>query len=286
MRHIQSFNNNIILADDGGKEVIVLGKGVGYNAVPGMKVDGSLIQKVFVVQEAAQMNRFRDVLSELPYEHVILASRIVDFGRKKIDGPLNPSIVVALADHLSFALRRLADHLDIKMAMLWDIKHVYPVEFAVGKKALEMIREETGTVFPDEEAAAIALHFVNAGSETQSMSNTIKTAAIIKDIIAIIEKHFDIVLNEESFDFIRFVTHLRNTILRFMTQGEKKPDRSFNDRDLYFLVKERYQEAWECCRKISEYLKSAHGMNPVWNDESFLTLYIRQLTERKGTGKL
>jgi beta-glucoside operon transcriptional antiterminator len=282
MKYIRSFNNNIILADDEGKEVIVLGKGIGYSTVPGTEVNEHLVQKVFVAQEAAQMSRFRDILSELPYEYIILASKIIDFGREKITGPLNHSIVVALADHLAFAFRRLSEHLDIKMPLLWDIRHIYPVEFAVGEMALEIIREETGTIFPHEEAAAIALHFVNAGSETQSMSNTIKTAAIIKDIIAIIEGHFNTTLDEDSFDFIRFVTHLRNTILRFITQSEKKPDLSFNDRDLYFLVKERYQEAWECCRKISEYLKTAHGMNPVWNDESFLTLYIRQLTERKG----
>jgi beta-glucoside operon transcriptional antiterminator len=243
-------------------------------------VDRKLVQKVFVAQDAAQMNRFRDVLSELPYEHILLASRIVDFGREKISGPLNPSIVLALADHLSFAFRRLADHLDIKMPLLWDIKHIYPVEFAVGKDALEIIRRETGTVFPAEEAAAIALHFVNAGSESESMSITIKTAAIIKDIVSIIEGYFGTTLDEESFDFIRFVTHLRNPILRFMNRGAAGG--SCDDRDLYFLVKERYPEAYECCRRISEYLKSAHGMDPVWNDESFLTLYIRQLTDRGG----
>jgi beta-glucoside operon transcriptional antiterminator len=286
MKCIRSFNNNIILADDGGKEVIVLGRGIGYNAAPGAEVNGQLVQKIFVARETAQMSPFRDVLPELPYEQIILASKIVDFSREKITGPLNHSIVITLADHLSFAFRRLAERLDIKMPLLWDIKHIYPVEFAVGEKALEIIREETGTAFPHEEAAAIALHFVNAGSETQSMSNTIKTAAIIKDVITIIERYFDTTLNEESYDFIRFVTHLRNTILRFITQGEKNPDQSFNDRDLYFLVRERYQEAWECCRKISEYLKTNHGINPVWNDESFLTLYIRQLTERKGKKKL
>jgi beta-glucoside operon transcriptional antiterminator len=115
------------------------------------------------------------------------------------------------------------------------------------------------------------------------MSITIKTAAIIKDIVGIIEGCFETTLDEESFDFTRFVTHLRNTILRFMNRGGA--DRSYNDRDLYFLVRERYPEAYECCRKISEYLKSVHGMDTVWNDESFLTLYIRQLTGQRGKGK-
>ncbi|MCL2558601.1 MAG: CAT RNA binding domain-containing protein, partial [Treponema sp.] len=64
---VQKCNNNIILARDGEREVIVLGTGIGFSARPGEEVDPGLVEKIFVPKETSQISRLTDILAELPY---------------------------------------------------------------------------------------------------------------------------------------------------------------------------------------------------------------------------
>ncbi|MDR0525679.1 MAG: PRD domain-containing protein [Spirochaetaceae bacterium] len=276
MTNIRKCNNNIILAIENGQEVIVLGKGIGFNIRPGDEVDPKLVEKVFVPKETAHMNRFQDILADLPYEQVLLASKIVDYGKTRLDQNLNQSIVIALADHLNFAINRLKDNLDIQMPLAWDIKHIYPTEFAVGKESLKILGQETGIAFPEEEAAAIALHFINAESDFSDMPNTIKMAGIIKKSVEIVEDHYKTVFNENLADFNGFIALLRNTILRFIYQKNEKQVK--DDIELHDLLSKRYARAWACAEKVASFIEKDYGWRFTMNDISFLTLYISRIT--------
>lgn len=279
MTNIRKCNNNIIFAIDNGQEVIVLGKGIGFNVRPGDEVDVGLVEKVFVPKETSQMNRFKDMLADLPYEHIILASKIVDYGKTRLEQPLNQSIVIALADHLSFAINRLHERLEMPLA--WDIKHIYPTEFAVGKESLSIIKEETGAEFPEAEAAAIALHFINAESDLADMSHTIEMAKIIKKSVEIVEAHYKTVFDESLTDFNGFITLLRNTIMRFMYRtGEKQVE---EDTELYDLLRKRYAFAFACAEKVALFIEKEQSWRFTLNDISFLTLYISRITVNSGS---
>ncbi|MDR1466526.1 MAG: PRD domain-containing protein, partial [Treponema sp.] len=258
MINIRKCNNNIIFAEDNGQQVIALGKGLGFNLRPGGEVDMRLVEKVFVPQqEAVQLNRFSDILADLPYEHVILASKIVDLGRERLKQSLNQSIVIALADHLSFAIKRHHDHLDIQMPLIWDIKHIYPLEFAVGEEALGIIKKETGIDFPRDEAAAITLHFINAESDAADMARTIKMSTVIQKSVGIVEAHYKTVFDENSFDFNGFVALLRNIVMRFMYHSSEKQVKE--DIELYDLLRKRYGYAFSCAEKVASFIEKEHS---------------------------
>jgi beta-glucoside operon transcriptional antiterminator len=283
MTAVRKCNNNIIFAEDNGRQIIALGKGLGFHLCPGGEVDMSLVEKVFVPQEAVQLNHFSDILADLPYENVILASKIVDLGKMRLGQTLNQSIVIALADHLSFAIKRHNNYLDIQMPLVWDIKHIYPLEFAVGEEALGIIKRETGIAFPRGEAAAITLHFINAESEFADMPNTIKMSDILRKSVGIVEAHYNTVFDENSFDFNGFVALLRNTVMRFMYRtGEKQVE---EDTVLYELLHKRYSYAFACAEKVSSFIEKEYGWRLSGNDISFLTLYIDRITVGNGSDK-
>jgi beta-glucoside operon transcriptional antiterminator len=224
------------------------------------------------------MNRFKDILADLPYEHVILASKIVDYGKERLGQPLNQSILVALADHLGFVIKRLADHLEIQMPLLWDIQHIYPAEFDAGLGALELIKKETGIDFPNAEAAALALHFINAEADFQDMPNTIKASKIINNVVEIVESHLKTVFDEKSFDFISFITLLRNTIMRFIyheAMGAGKDDDT-----LFDIIRKNYVSEFTCAGKIAEYIEKEQDWRLTRNDVSFLALHISRLMKK------
>jgi beta-glucoside operon transcriptional antiterminator len=276
MTVIRKYNNNVILANEDGQEVIALGCGLGFNAAAGSPVDARFVEKVFVPQETVQMQRFKDILSDLPYEHIILASKIIDQGKARLDQPLNQSIIIALADHLSFAIKRLHDHLNIQMPLAWDVQHIYPAEFAVGLEALEIIKQQTGIAFPSAEAAVIALHFINAESEAADMPGTIKMAQAVKKAVGIIEGYFGTIFDENTFDFVGLVTLLRNTIMRFIypSKAEKQVT---TDTELYELLRKRYRQEFMCAEKVLSTIEQDYGWSFSHNDSSFLTLYISRV---------
>jgi beta-glucoside operon transcriptional antiterminator len=277
MENIRKYNNNIILANDRGHEVIVLGKGIGFQANPGSPVDVHLIEKVFVPQETVQISRFADILSDLAYEYVILATKVVDCGKELLQTKLNPSVVVALADHFSIAFKRFQEHIDISTPLKWDIRHLYPREFKAGMKGLEIIRQERQLEFPESEAVNIALHFINAEIDSADMSTTFKIVTITSDIIGIIKDHFHISFDEEAFDVMPFVIHLRNLVLRYTVSPNQKTQSA--DEELYALVTSRYPEVLACCNRICAYLRDTNGWELLRNDLLFLTLHIRRITE-------
>ena len=278
---VQKCNNNIILAADGGREVIVLGKGIGFNARPGEEVDPGLVEKVFVPRESGGLGRFGDVLADLPYEIVLLAGKMADYGRERLRQPLNQSIVVALADHLNFALTRIRDGLEIEIPLAWDIRHIYPLEYNMSRRMLALIKEETGVELPEAEAAAIALHFINAESDFSDMPNTILMSMIIKKSLGIVEGHYGTVLDESVPDFSGFVSLLRNTIMRFLYGRDEK--QAEEDLELHALLRRRNAAEFACAEKIAAFVGNEHGWKLSLNDVSFLTLYINRIAAYGGS---
>ena len=64
-----------------------------------------------------------------------------------------------------------------------DIKALFPQEFEVARRGGDMIREQTGLVFSDDELGYIALH-VHSSLESMHVSQAMQTAAIIRENLA------------------------------------------------------------------------------------------------------
>ncbi|MDR0708291.1 MAG: PRD domain-containing protein [Treponema sp.] len=220
MRNIRKYNNNIVLADDNGQEVIVLGKGIGFQVPQGAEIDMSLVEKVFVPQETAHINRFADILSDLAYEYMLLASEIVDLGKAALQVKLNPSIVVALADHLSVSLDHMTNsdnpQASLESPLQLDVRHIYPVEFNIGVQALEIIRRERNIQLPEAEAVSVALHFINAELEAPEMPTAFKIVTITGDVMRIIERRYNMTLDKETLEFMRFSNHVRSLVIEYL----------------------------------------------------------------------
>jgi beta-glucoside operon transcriptional antiterminator len=276
MKNIRKYNNNIILASDRGREVIVLGKGVGFQANPGSPVDARLVEKVFVPQDTASMSRFEGILSDLPYEYVLIATKVVDRGKEILHTKLNPSVVVALADHFSIVCKSLRERVTLPAPLKWDIRHLYPREFAAGLEGLEILRREQALDFPESEALNIALHFINAESESSDMSATFRIIEVTSGIIGIVKEYFHIVFDEEAPEAMPFVLHLRNLALKYTLRPEQKAQDA--DEELYALVMDRYPEAAACCARIRAYLRETQGWELLRGDSLFLTLHIKRVT--------
>ena len=158
--------------------------------------------------------------------------------------------------------------------LLWEIQRVYENEFSVGKKALELIEEETGLKLGESEAGNIALHFINAqlNSEDNLNVNATKVTKQINDVLDIVKYTFNIDIDDKSINYQRFMTHIR-----FFFQRLSKNQLAHSGDDfLLNQVKDKYRKSYLCAVKIGKYL----GVDLGSEEEFYLTIHIQRITQR------
>lgn len=277
MRIKKVFNNNVALVvDNTHKELIVMGKAIGFQKYPGDLIDESVVEKTFVLGLPSNNEKLISLFSEIPSEDIDLAHELIEEGKKALGKSLNENIIIGLSDHISFALKRAKEGLFISSPLDWEVRQAFPKEYAFGKYATSLISEKTGVKLPDSEAALIAYHFVNAQMEPgSSIDNDLIRSVLIK-ILDIVRYHFQIELDEDSLNYARFVTHLRYFIKR-QTSGEKLTS---NDHLLFNVVKKNYPKAFQCATKIKRFLSTSYDWDCSNDELLYLTVHIQRVSNR------
>src|SRR5699024_4561389 len=156
-------NNNVAIShNELNQEFVVMGKGLAFQKKPGEPIDPTKIEKTFILENKDISNKIAELLKDIPEIYLELAYRIIDLAKAKLPHKLDDYLYVALIDHLSFAVERHKRGLDLKNALLWEIRKYYKREFQISLEALDIINNELDIELPKDEAASIALHLVNS----------------------------------------------------------------------------------------------------------------------------
>ncbi|MEK4741072.1 MULTISPECIES: BglG family transcription antiterminator LicT [unclassified Bacillus (in: firmicutes)] len=277
MRIHKILNNNVVCTmKDNETEVVLMGRGLGFQKKVGDTIDESKIEKTFVLETKELLEKLARLLTEIPVQNLEITERIIRFAKTVLPGELSDYIYLTLTDHLSFALTRHKEGMDLKNTLLWEVKRFYQKEFEIGLQALHIIEEETGFRLSEDEAGSIALHFVNAQQGEPAMQQTVAMTKIVQDILNVVKYHYKMNLDENSFNYSRFVTHLRYFAQRLMQKELNSADDDF----LYEQVKSKYHEAYCCTEKIEAYLRKAHNSHLSKDEKVYVTLHIHRVTKR------
>lgn len=267
-------NNTIISSNSKGVEVLLMGKGISYGKKKGEEVDIEKIDKTFLLRDKATQSKFTELLINVPMEHILVAEKIINFGKIKLGKNLNEIIYVNLTDHIHSAVERYAEGLILKNPLRWDIARFYQDEYAVGEKAVEIIQKELDIALDIDEAAFIALHFVNAEAG-KSFDLAYDVTEITKKIEEIVKEEYHTEFDERSLDYYRFITHVKFFAQRLLT-GEHYED---EDEELLDVMKQKYQNEFKCASRISEYVKAEFKYDLSSTELLYLTAHIRRITK-------
>ncbi|WP_021020861.1 BglG family transcription antiterminator LicT [Vibrio gazogenes] len=269
-------NNNVIISiDEHGHEVVVMGKGIGFQMKQGMSIDQQLIEKVFTLAKTDDKSsdaRYHELLEKIPLELLSVTESIVSLAKQELPGQLHPSIHISLADHLFFAIERMVNNQSVKNPMLWEIRQLYPQEYRVSLKALDLLKASSGIQFDEDEAGFITLHLVNA-QLNEDMNNTVNVTNLIRDIVQMIQYHLEISLDEKSTDFQRLVTHLKFFAHRLIHQKVIESD----DDSMFISVKEKYPQSFDCTARIGQYVEKKYQHVMTSEEMMFLTVHIERV---------
>lgn len=267
-------NNNIVISDDSSdKEVVVMGRGIGFQKKIGEDIDESMIEKVYIDSDELSVSKLTQLLSEIPLEHIQVANEIISFAKVSLGQKLSDKIYLTLSDHINYAIERVNEGIPIKNELLWEIKRFYNHHYLIGREALSMIQNKLGVTLPEDEAGFIALHIVNAELDMDKVSQIAEMTEVIQNILNIIKYHFNIELDEYSLNYERLITHLKFFAQRLFTDVSLDGE----DDSFIFMLKEKYKDEYECTLKVRDYILKEYGRDLQENELIYLTIHIRRV---------
>lgn len=267
-------NNVVIILDEDEQECVVCGKGIAFKKKVGDEIDSKQVNKVFVLKNQDMNEKFKQLLLDIPLEHIKIADEIINLAEERLGKRLNDSAIISLSDHIYTAIARYSEGITIRNAMIWDIKRFYEDEFEIGKEALDMIEKSFNVRLSDDEAGFITLHIVNASMDETNMEQIIDVTSIMQEISNIVKYYFQAEFDTNSVYYYRFITHLKFFAQRLVL-GKTIDDGSADG--LLEVVKVKYHTSYKCVQKIDKYLNSKYNYQLSIEEQLYLTIHIERV---------
>ena len=267
MRVIKNINNNVSLCiDSQGREVVAFGKGIGFHKPP-YEIPLSKIERTFYDINPGYLT----VIAGIPEEIIKVAIEIVDYANSKTDQSYASNLILTLADHIYFAMKRKQNGINIKLPLFYEVNQLYPEEMKLGAYALNRINTGLKAELPREEAASIALHFVHYNSQEKGKSGNSSSA--VEKCADIIEKQMNVTIDKTGFHYLRFVTH----VYYLLDRAKKHTNVSSDNERMFTAMRDEYPDIYQCALQLK------NALNVDFNDEEtlYLMLHINRLCIRE-----
>jgi transcriptional antiterminator len=265
-------NNNVLIADHPSfEEVVLIGKGIGFNRKQGDSIDTDSVDKLFVLKNEKEQENYIKLLPFIDNETQEVIILAIDLIKQRMHVPLNEHIHVALTDHLMFAISRTTKGLEITNPFLVETKTLYRHEYEVAADVVRLINEKSGVLLPQGEVGFIALH-IHSAITNKNLSDINQYSQLVGRLVGMVEEQFQIEIDKESVDYMRLVRHLRFTIERVI-----KGERVEEPEKIATLLKQEYplcyNLSWKLIKVMQQTLKSK-----VFDAEAvYLTLHLQRI---------
>lgn len=270
-------NNNVVSGlDESGRETIWIGTGIGFHYKTEGVFDESIIQKKFHLEDSEAVSKFAGIAAGIPYGYIQTAEEIISIAHKKLRHRLDRSIHIGLTEHLCCAVERKNQGIELPNALLWEIKNYYPEEYAVGIEALSIIVEKLNIVLSEDEAGFIAIHIVNAEMGNFN-SRGYDIVVMTKDIINIIQYHFQKDLDHRSFAFEELMVYIKHMLRRIITNQMHHGE----DEEICALICTKFPSAYDCSAKIAKFILQQMKVQPNMEEIAYMTLNINRAMRDK-----
>ena len=281
LRVKQVLNNSVILGvDDTGIEMILLGAGIGFRSRPGDLVDPASVQRTFVPEGIGSIERLASMVEEISIDAVAASEEVMRAGRDRLGPYVTARVLIPLADHIGFALRRAREGVTFEYPLRSELSYLYPAELEFGREALDIIERRTGVRLPAVEAVPIAMHFVNAQFGSDDMRDYVRMTEALQRILQIIQEEYGLAFDEDSVDVARFITHLRFLFVRSRQRAGAAPVavHSTDSNALLETVRATRPRQYASAVRIAALLEEVFSWSVDEDEMLYLSLHVARLT--------
>lgn len=276
MRVAKRINNNAVMCvDSKGRSVVAFGKGISFsiNKETG-ELPLSAIERTFYNVD----EHYLALLEELSPEVLAVSADVIEAADLELPYELSHNAVLALADHITFAIQRERKGIVIQMPLAYDVAQMYPVEYRVGEYAVGQISRKLGVDLPKGEVVGVALCLLNASLTPEDAATSAGQAATDNDVIEriarIVEDAYSISVDRDGFEFARFATHMHYLIGR-IRQGEPM----YTDgSELYGEVRAQSERGAACLDRVVELLGDTFGEDITDSEKLYVLMHILRIS--------
>nr|WP_155234464.1 PRD domain-containing protein [[Ruminococcus] torques] len=269
-------NNNIVIAKDfRGREVVAIGKGVGFRKRKNEAVHRSEIMKTYVLLDKVDSGVLT-LFEEIQFEVIETSQKIIDYAQEKLNVKFNVNLLMSLSDHINFALIQYRQGNHVPKLVNEEVKRFYKEEYHIGEIAVQMINERFQILFPKDEATAIAFHLITA-TENKSNHQMMIIMKAVSDIVKIVEDYLNVSLHEDTMAYSRFVIHLK-FLFKTVLSKQNVPEVAGMD-FIFTQIKSEYKNVIECVKKIADYIMEKFNYRCTDGDCIYLMLHVVRLYE-------
>ena len=266
---IKALNNNMVLIREQGVEKILLAKGIGFNKKFGDILEDNLeVDKVFSIEDKKNQENLKEVYNRVDGEFVAICEEALAEISEELGEELNETIHIGLIDHLAIAMKRLKNKEQINNPFIVEIETLYSVEFEMAKKIVNKLQDKYEIDFPEGEIGFITLH-IHSARNGKMLSNSIKYSYLSNKIIIYIEEKFNSKIDKRSLDYARFLSHVRFTIERVLTDTVLK-------NDLTEIIKKSYPISYEIAEGASKIIEETLDKKVCDDEVAYIAMHVER----------
>lgn len=278
----RKINNNVVVCrDDSGTELVAMGRGIGFGKVP-REIPLSEIERTFYDVNP----RLAEMMGSVSPEVTEIALRVVKIAQNKLSYRIASNAVFTIADHIQFAVNRMADGLRVYMPLAYDVEQNYPDEYRIGRYAVKLVRDQMGLSLPVSEAVGIALNLVNAKvcgpnvSEAQREKDKRgqENQALLERFTQIIEGEYGTIVDRSGFAYSRYATHVLY-LLKRVACGKTLDEKISVGFDGFIKAHPR---ELSCARAIEYEIEGSYGRRLSDDELFYLVLHVARLCSKEG----
>ena len=268
-------NNNVLIAEHPSyEEVVLIGKGIGFNRKRGDTIETDSVEKLFVLKNEKEQENYIKLLPFINNELLDVIISAINLIKERTKTELNEHIHVALTDHLMFAINRMSQGMEIKNPFLIETKTLYRFEYEIASEVVQLIEAKTGVSLPVGEIGFIALH-IHSAITNKNLSDVNQFSQLVSQLVAMIEEQLEIEIDREGIDYIRLVRHLRFTIERVI-----KGERVEEPEKIASLLKEEYPVCYNISWKLIKVMQQALKKKVFDAEAVYLTMHLQRLQKK------
>lgn len=273
MKILKIINNNAVFTtDDDDNEIIAMGSGIGWNTKVGKEVDRNKIEKIFVVKDESY-KQIERILKRVEPKYIKLSEQI--FSKVARNITVDETFILALADHISFAVKSYEKKMTSPNLILHEIKLLYPKEYKIGEYAVNLINHELNVELSDDEKGYIALHILNSGVMGQNEDANM-IAILTHDITEIIKDECGETIDETGFDYMRLLTHIKYLVKRIKGDEQNK---LINADNVLPILLEGNIKIKRTLNRIVIHIKNKFDYKLSTADQVYLVMHILKIIE-------
>ena len=265
-------NHNVVLAiyEEDKQEYLIMQKGIGFGKKTAERFEIDEEVQVYSLKNIKNKKETTSSVKEIEPIYLEVANMLLDETEKRI-GKVERSVLIPLADHIDFAVRRLKEQGEISNPLASDIKALFHMEYKIAESIVPFLEENANVAMTESEIGYIALHIHSAIAE-QNVAASMQVARCVRECVNLIEKEINQSIPVTTLSYNRLMNHVRYMVLRAEQKEEIKL--SMNDY-MELRFKKSYGIATYVCDEMSKILHVKLHENEI----GYLAMHIQRCIE-------